>query len=263
MDPPPSSLVSDVKPAMPRARQTRAELPYRVAYSTKFGKMVQGSADDVLSSPLVEKYRGKVQLIFTSPPFPLNRKKRYGNLQGAEFRHWLAGFSGVFRKMLQADGSIVIEMGNAWEAGRPVMSTLALRTLLDFLESGDFYLCQQFVSFNKARLPTPAQWVNVKRIRVKDAFTHIWWMSPTPQPKADNRRVLGAYSASMEKLLASKIYNSGARPSEHHIGASSFLRNNRGSIPSNVLPVTNTSASASKSARTGDAKRPAANHQLK
>ena len=211
-----------------------------VQYKTKGGIMISGTADAAIRSPLMKKHQGKVQLIFTSPPFPLNRKKKYGNLEGPEFRHWLAGLAPAFARLLKPNGSIVIEMGNAWEPGRPVMSTLALKTLLDFLDSGDLFLCEQFVCYNKARLPTPAQWVNVDRIRVKDAFTHIWWMSTTPRPKANNRKILKAYSASMEKLLSSKSYNPGRRPSEHHIGKTSFLTNNHGAIPSNVLSVTNT-----------------------
>jgi site-specific DNA-methyltransferase (cytosine-N4-specific) len=123
------------------------------------------------------------------------------------------------------------------------MSTLALRALLAFLDRGSLSLCQQFICYNPARLPTPAQWVNVERIRVKDAFTHVWWMSPTDRPKADNRGVLQPYSPSMVKLLASRKYNAGARPSEHHIGESSFLSDNDGAIPPNVLTYANTSAS--------------------
>src|SRR3989304_7106708 len=46
----------------------------------------------------------------------------------------------------------------------------------------------------------------------------------------------------MEKLLATGKYNAGKRPSEYDIGTTSFLRNNRGAIPSSVLPVTNTRA---------------------
>ena len=214
----------------------------RRAYATDRGIMIHGTAERVLSSRLAKRYRGKVQLIFTSPPFPLNRKKRYGNLQGDDYVKWLAGFAPVFRDFLKPDGSLVIELGNAWEPGLPVMSTLALRALLAVLERGDFYLCQQFVAFNKARLPGPAQWVNVERVRVKDAYTHIWWMSPTARPKANNRRVLTEYTPSMKRLLQTGRYNSGRRPSEHSIGARSFLRNNGGAIPSNVLQVSNTAS---------------------
>ena len=213
------------------------------AYRTARGVMVQGTAEVALGSPLLEQYRGKVQLIFTSPPFPLNRKKQYGNRQGEAYVKWLSGFAPLFREFLKPDGSIVLEMGNAWEPGKPAMSTLALRALLAFLDAGNLLLCQQFICYNPARLPTPAQWVNVERIRVKDSFTHVWWMSTTDRPKADNRGVLQDYSPSMLKLLASKKYNAGARPSEHHIGASSFFTDNKGAIPSNVLTYANTAAS--------------------
>jgi len=133
-------------------------------------------------------------------------------------------------------------MGNAWEPGRPVMSTLALRALLRFLDEGQFSLCQLFVCYNPARLPTPAQWVNVERIRVKDAFTHLWWMAPSDRPKADNRQVLRDYSEAMRRLLRAKNYNSGRRPSEHQIGTASFLRDNGGAIPPNVIALSNTSS---------------------
>lgn len=214
----------------------------RVAYSTEWGRMILGSAERVLTSKLAERLSGRVQLIFTSPPFPLNRKKKYGNLQGEAYVSWLADFAPLFRRLLAPRGSVVIEVGNAWEPGEPVMSTLALRALLAFQERGDFHLCQQFVCYNPARLPSPAQWVNVDRIRVKDAYTHLWWMSAVERPVASNRRVLKSYSESMLKLLETKQYNAGLRPSEYRIGATSFLRNNRGAIPSNVLIFTNTSS---------------------
>jgi DNA modification methylase len=218
----------------------RASSPVRKGYHTKRGVMLRAQAEDFLASPLAASYEGKVQLIFTSPPFPLNRKKRYGNLQGEAYVEWLADFAPRFRKLLKPDGSIVMELGNAWEPGHPVMSTLALRALLAFLEKGKLHLCQQFICYNPARLPSPAQWVNVERIRVKDAYTHVWWMAPKEKPKADNRRVLKEYSESMLKLLSSKKYNAGRRPSQHKIGERSFLTNNKGAIPSNVLRLSNT-----------------------
>jgi len=205
--------------------------------------MLQGSSEDVLASDAMRKYRGRIQLIFTSPPFPLNRKKKYGNLQGESYVEWLASFAPIFRDFLKKDGSIVIELGNAWEPGKPVMSNLALKSLLAFQEEGDFNISQQFVAYNKARLPSPAQWVNIERIRVKDSYTNMWWMAPSERPKADNTKVLKEYSPAMLHLLESGKYSSGKRPSEHNIGKKSFLKNNKGAIPSNVLVVSNTLAS--------------------
>src|SRR5438309_18302 len=214
----------------------------RVGYHTSRGDMFAGTIESFLESKRAAHYYGKVQLIFTSPPFPLNRKKRYGNKSGPEYLNWLEGLSKDLVKFLTEDGSIVIEMGNAWEPGRPVMSTLTIRALLAFLEGAELNLCQQFVCHNKARLPSPAQWVNIDRSRVKDAFTHVWWMAKTDKPKASNREVLVGYSSSMRELLDTQDYNDGPRPSGHKIGKTSFLRDNGGAIPSNVLQFTNTSS---------------------
>lgn len=204
--------------------------------------MVHGGTEAYLASKEGQRLRNKVQLIFTSPPFPLNRKKRYGNQQGEAYIEWLAGFAKPFKELLTPTGSIVLEMGNAWEPGQPVMSTLALRALLEFLKRGELKLCQQFICYNPTRLPSPAQWVNVERSRLKDSYTHVWWMSPVAKPEANNRRVLKPYSPAMLRLLKRRKYNSGKRPSEHKIGETSFFRDNSGAIPSNVLTFGNTNA---------------------
>lgn len=214
--------------------------PENVAYATHWGRMLHGKSDEMLGNGALSRFEGKVNLIFTSPPFPLNRKKRYGNETGDSYIRWLCTFGPLFKKMLTPDGSIVIEMGNSWEPGMPVMSTLALRALLDFQSNNDLHLCQEFIWQNPAKLPSPAQWVNVERIRVKDSFTKLWWMSPNRKPKANNQRVLQEYSQAMKDLLKRGSYNAGKRPSEHDIGEKSFLKNNGGAIPSNVLTYANT-----------------------
>lgn len=202
--------------------------------------MLHGNADEILTDGSLTRFEGKVNLIFTSPPFPLNRKKRYGNETGEAYINWLCAFGPLFKKMLAPDGSIVVEMGNSWEPGMPVMSTLALRALLEFQEKNELHLCQEFIWHNPARLPSPAQWVNVERSRVKDSFTKLWWMAPTEKPKASNQRVLQEYSKAMKTLLKRGTYNAGKRPSEHDISETAFLRDNGGAIPSNVLTYANT-----------------------
>lgn len=205
--------------------------------------MYRGFAEQFLESSVAKRYRGKIQLVFTSPPFPLNRKKKYGNLLGQKYIKWLSEFAPSLVNLLTPTGSIVLEMGNAWESGKPVMSTLALEALLAFLKGGKLNLAQQFICHNPARLPSPAQWVNVERIRLKDSYTHLWWMAPSERPYADNRSVLTPYSKSMLELLQKQKYNAGKRPSEFKIGATSFLTNNKGAIPSNVLRFSNTGSS--------------------
>ena len=150
--------------------------PENVAYQTAYGRMVQGLSDDIMRSGALERFEGKVNLVFTSPPFPLNRKKRYSNKNGEEYLEWLSAYGPLLKKMLATNGSIVMEVGNAWDQGTPFMSTLPTRALLRFQEDNGLHLCQEFVWQNPAKLPSPAQWVNVERIRVKDSFTKIWWM---------------------------------------------------------------------------------------
>src|SRR5689334_18374445 len=185
--------------------------------------MYRISVEDFLASGYGNGLRGEVQMIFTSPPFPLNRKKKYGNKVGAEYLKWLEDLAEPLGDLLTEDGSFVVELGNAWEPGEPVMSILALEALQTLLKAGGFKLCQQFVVHNPARLPSPAQWVNIERIRVKDSYTNVWWMSRVGRPKADNRNGLVNYSPAMRKLLDRGTYNSGRRPSQHKIGPTSFL----------------------------------------
>jgi DNA methylase len=224
----------------PEPAKSRRNREPKVAYATDLGTMFESNVEEFLHSGVGHAIRGEVQLIFTSPPFPLNRKKRYGNRVGDEYLEWLGGLAKPLGELLTDDGSLVVELGNAWEHRQPIMSTLALEAMLQILEAGEFKLCQQFVVGNPARLPSPAQWVTVERIRVKDAYTNVWWMSRTARPKADNRKVLSPYGKDMKKLLKRQAYNAGRRPSEHRIGETSFLADNGGAIPPNVMTISNT-----------------------
>ncbi|HWM46198.1 MAG TPA: site-specific DNA-methyltransferase [Xanthobacteraceae bacterium] len=218
-----------------RAKKKRAAVAE--AYRTSKGKMLVGRIEDALESAAFKRLRGKVNLIFTSPPFPLVHKKRYGNETGKQYLRWLESLAPRLCDLLAPDGSIVIEIGNSWEPGVPVMSTLGLEALLAFKKAGKLHLCQHVICHNPARLPSPAQWVNVNRERLKDSFTHVWWMSRKQHPKADNRRVLLPYSDQMKALLKAQKYNSGVRPSGHVISEKGFLTDHGGAIAPNVIRI--------------------------
>ena len=210
-----------------------------VLYTTKYGKLLVGDSIGLSKSYLGRYYGGKFNLIITSPPFPLNSKKRYGNLQGEDYYNWFVKLAPIFSKLLTDDGSLVIEIGNAWEIGRPVQSLLHLKCLLGLVESpnSDLRLIQEFICYNPSRLPSPAQWVTVNRLRTVDSYTHIWWIGKNDLPKADNSKVLRPYSRSMEKLIETKKYNAGKRPSEHSISSSAFVKDNGGSIAHNLFEL--------------------------
>ena len=208
-------------------------------FQTKLGQLYVGDSEKLLSGGLKKKLNGKVQLLLTSPPFPLNTKKRYGNRQGDDYKKWFRKLAGLFTALLKDDGSLVIEMGNSWAPGRPVQSLLHLECLLDLVNDPTFglRLCQQFICYNPTRLPTPAEWVTIRRIRLTDSFTHVWWLAKSDFPKADNRKVLRPYSDSMKELLQRRTYNHGRRPSQHRISRTGFLRDNGGSIGHNLFEL--------------------------
>ncbi|MDY9924396.1 site-specific DNA-methyltransferase [Methanobacterium sp.] len=208
-------------------------------YETDFGEYYTGDSKNILKSKIGQKLKGNVQLILTSPPFPLNKKKSYGNLNGNEYKKWFSSLAKTFSDLIKQDGSIVIELGNSWEPKHPVQSLLHLESLLKFVKNprANLRLCQEFICYNPSRLPSPAQWVTVNRIRTVDSFTRLWWMAKNDFPKSDNSKVLRPYSKSMKNLLARKQFNAGKRPSEHKINDKAFLNDNSGSIMHNVIEL--------------------------
>lgn len=218
-------------------RTAKGRLAKPVQRSRK-GIYFVGKAEEVIANPsFSQRWNGKVDLILTSPPFPLNNKKRYGNLRGQQYLAWIEDLAPKFERLLTPQGSLVVELGNSWEPGRPVQSLLSLKALLALAETGQFRLVQEFVCYNPSRLPSPAQWVTVNRMRTTDSFTHVWWLAKTDFPRADNARVPRPYSASMKALLKRRTFNAGPRPSQHKISKRGFLKEHRGAIAHNVFEL--------------------------
>ena len=210
-----------------------------IKYQTDKGKIIEGNSIDLLSSKMKKELQGKVNLIITSPPFPLNNKKQYGNEKGEEYLKWFIDMAPIFSDLLTEDGSLVIEIGNAWEPERPVQSLLHLECLFGLVKhpEANLRLIQEFICYNPSKLPSPAQWVTVNRLRTVDSYTHVWWIAKNDFPKADNSKVLRPYSKSMQSLLKKQKYNAGKRPSEHNISETGFLKDNGGSIAHNFFEL--------------------------
>jgi DNA modification methylase len=209
--------------------------PSYSGYKTKLGQFHIVDSIEWVEKNRTKKYKEKIDLILTSPPFPLTKKKSYGNFQGEEYLEWISAFFKGCVPLLKDTGSLVIELGNAWNPDSPTMSTLPLEAFLKIKRESKLHLCQEFICHNPARLPTPTQYVNVHRIRMKDSWTRIWWLSKSENPKANNKNALIPYSKAMKALLARGTYNAGPRPSQHVIGSKSFLKDNGGAIPASCL----------------------------
>lgn len=209
-----------------------------VFHSTKLGKVWLGDSLDVMAA----MKSASVDLVMTSPPFALTRKKEYGNEQEQEYLDWFRAFAESFKRILKDSGSLVIDLGGAWKPGQPTRSLYHFKLLIMLCEEYGFELAQEFYWWNPSKLPTPAEWVNIRRVRVKDAINTVWWLSKTPWPKASNRRVLQPYSPSMMQLLANG-YKAKLRPSGHDISAK-FAINNGAAIPPNLIALPNTESNS-------------------
>ena len=178
----------------------------------------------------------------TSPPFGLVRKKDYGNVEASEYVEWFQPVRRTFKRVLKDNGSLVIDIGGAWMKGTPDAHLYHFKLLIMLCEEFGFHLAQDFYWWNPSKLPTPAEWVTVRRMRVKDAINTVWWLSKTPWPKASNRRVLQPYSPSMRELLE-RGYKAKKRPSGHDI-SDKFSIDNGAAIPPNLIAIPNTESNS-------------------
>jgi DNA modification methylase len=211
----------------------------RPYHRTKMGTIYLGDSLKILDRYVEPK---SVDLIMTSPPFGLVRKKRYGNVDSHEYLEWFKPFGHAFKRILKDSGSLVLDIGGAWIPGQPTRSLYHYELLIMLCREIGFHLAQDFFWWSPSKLPTPAEWVTVRRIRVKDAVNCIWWLSPTPWPKASNRRVLAPYSNAMKDLLKNG-YKAKLRPSGHDI-SKKFSIDNGAAIPPNLIALPNTESNS-------------------
>lgn len=211
---------------------------YQEFHKTSYGEIILGNSLDVFH----EFHESSIDLIMTSPPFGLVRKKEYGNVHADEYCDWFRPFAEQFYRTLRDTGSLVIDIGGTWNQGKPTRHLYHFKLLIMLCEEYGFHLAEEFYWWNPSKLPTPAEWVTVRRIRVKDAVNTIWWLSKSPWPKASNNRVLQPYSSSMLDLLKNG-YKAKKRPSGHDISGN-FSTNNGAAIPPNLIAIPNTESNS-------------------
>ena len=198
-------------------------------YRTAHGAAYIGDSAQLLS----RLPPSSVNLVFTSPPYALHFQKEYGNALKREYVRWFIPFAIQIFRILKDDGSFVLNIGGSYNQGTPTRSLYHFRLLIALVEEVGFYLAQECFWYNPAKMPMPAEWVTVRRIRIKDSVEYVWWFSKTPWPKANNTHVLKEYSADMLRLNRRGVKPT-VRPSGHVI-RDSFDKVGKGAIPGNVI----------------------------
>lgn len=199
-------------------------------YSTSYGHAYLEDSKAVLAA-LPES---SVNLVVTSPPYALHFKKEYGNVAKSDYVAWFLDFAKEIKRVLTDDGSFVLNIGGSYNQGAPTRSIYHYKLLVALVEEIGFHLAQEFFWYNPAKMPVPAEWVTVRRIRVKDSVEYVWWLSKTPWPKANNKKVLRPYSKDMLRLNKRGVRTT-KRPSGHAITDTFDNINAGGSIPPNVI----------------------------
>lgn len=199
-------------------------------YETDMGIAIVGDSLKVLKG----MPDSRVNLVVTSPPYALHFKKEYGNADKHEYVEWLVPFAKEILRVLTDDGSFVLNVGGSYNPGQPTRSIYHYKLVIALVEQVGFHLAQELFWYNPAKMPMPAEWVTVRRIRVKDSVEYVWWLSKTPWPKASNREVLRPYSKDMIRLNARKVRET-VRPSGHVIRSGFDKIKAGGSIPPNVI----------------------------
>ena len=175
-----------------------------------------------------------VNVVLTSPPYALHFKKEYGNAEKADYVEWFLPFAAEIFRVLKDDGSFVLNIGGSYNKGTPTRSLYHFKLLIALVETVGFQLAQECFWYNPAKMPMPAEWVTVRRVRIRDSVEYVWWLSKTPWPKANNRNVLKPYSKDMRRLNQRGI-RATVRPSGHNIKESFSDIDAGGSIPPNVI----------------------------
>lgn len=204
-------------------------------YATSYGDAFHGRAEELLPLMPTES----VDLIVTSPPSPLRKKKEYGNVPAKEYPDWFIGqFAHELWRVLKPEGSLVLNISKVFDAGQPTESLYHHELLLRLCREVGFSLAQEFYLHNSAALPAPAEWVNIRRIRVTPAVSPIWWLCKEPRCLANNREVLRPYSTAQLKVIK-RGFKAARRPSGHVIGTG-MAKDNGGAIPDTLISVAHT-----------------------
>jgi site-specific DNA-methyltransferase (cytosine-N4-specific) len=176
-----------------------------------------------------------INLIVTSPPYALQFKKEYGNVHKDDYVEWFLTFAREMYRVLADDGSFVLNIGGSYNKGSPTRSLYHYKLMIALVDEVGFHLAQECFWYNPAKMPMPAEWVTVRKIRVKDSVEYVWWFSKTAWPKASNQKVLKeTFSADMHRLNKRGLKET-TRPGGYKINSSWSKMNTKGAIPSNFI----------------------------
>jgi hypothetical protein len=129
-------------------------------YRTERGAAYCAHIEDVFDELDVQ-----AQLVWTSPPFGT---KLGEDLSEIAYLHWIGRTFRGIAELVAKNGSLVVELGNAWRSG--TQSMLPLAALTEIARATRMDLVQRFVVRNRRPMSD-------RNGRARDAFTDVFWMA--------------------------------------------------------------------------------------
>lgn len=216
----------------------------KVAFMTASGVALWGETS--LSSGL---FIGEVDLIVTSPEYPLTNQKEYADAKTED--EYIEGMVKLFESwipMLTPTGSIVLNIGDTFKNSGREQSLYKERLLIELNQKLGLSLLQRFEWASPTKLPNPIESVCKRRTHCISTLESFYWLSPNPEKaKSDNRNVLLDYSESQKRAMASHKLNGGhrrLRPSGNTVNDNAMLKDNGGSISGNLIVASPEGANA-------------------
>lgn len=225
-----------------RPRELTHATPGRVllGFSTALGIALWAEARDVFS-----RLDEPLHLCLTSPPYPLQRARAYGNPGEREFSDWICWQLEPAVRQLAPGGSVVLNISNdIFMPGSPARSLYVERAVLDLHHRLGLQLMDRLIWENPVKPPGPTRWACVGRQQLVHTWEPCLWFTNSPaECFADNRRVLKPHSRDQARLIERGgdkrrvSYGDGA----YRIRPGSFSAS-EGTIPRNLLRYAHTSA---------------------
>ena len=209
-------------------------------FVTDQGVMLWGEAEAAIA--VVED--DSIDLFLGSLPYPDQRKPYEGQLSGREQTDWVLTLAERVRPKLRESGSMVLNLAAPFERGAPAESTWIHRLVLRMVDELGLTLCQTLYWHNPAKLPSPAEWVCLRRERLVPDVEPVLWFAKHPHPYADNAAVLRPYSRAMRRRLAAGGEAGTVRPSGHVLAPGAFSSDNGGAIAGALLSAANTDSNS-------------------
>lgn len=212
-----------------------------LAFSTKLGIALWGDARKIF-----EKSTEPIHLILSSPPYPLQFPRAYGNVQEKEYADWLCYMIEPIVKNLVDGGSVVLNISNDISIkGSPHKSLYKERLVLALYDRLGLYKMDEIPWINTSKIPSNA-WATQKKVQMLPAWEPILWLCNNPaKTLADTRKILKPHTKEYLKYIAQggsqKEYSNG--DGSYKIKKGAFSNQTNGTLPKNIFQRGHRSAS--------------------